>query len=79
MVRGNDCTKISQNGRSQAVRLPKACRFGGRAVKISKEGDKVILEPFEGLAWPEGLWDDFSMDQEFRTPEALSSEESGLD
>ena len=48
-------------------------------MKISKEGDKVILEPFEGLAWPEGLWDDFSMDQEFRTPEALSSEESGLD
>jgi len=38
---------IFQNGRSQAVRIPKEFRFRGNEVKISKKGDKVILEPLE--------------------------------
>jgi antitoxin VapB len=65
--------KLFQNGRSQAVRLPKPFRFKGNKVKISKKGDKVILEPFKESAWPEGFWDDFSIDRDFRTPEPLSS------
>jgi antitoxin VapB len=33
------------HGRSQAVRLPKEYRFAGTEVRVSKVGDKVILEP----------------------------------
>lgn len=39
--------KLFQNGRSQAVLLPKAFRFEGTEVRINKEGDKVILEPLK--------------------------------
>jgi antitoxin VapB len=39
--------KLFQNGRSQAVRLPKEFRFQGKEVKIYKEGNKIILEPIE--------------------------------
>jgi antitoxin VapB len=35
------------HGRSQAVRLPKEFRFEGTEVRISKVGDKVILEPMK--------------------------------
>lgn len=45
--------KLFQNGRSQAVRLPMAFRLPGKEVKISRQGDKVILEPLEQS------WDDF--------------------
>ena len=37
--------KIFQNGRSQAIRLPKEFRFEGKEVFIEKVGDKVILSP----------------------------------
>lgn len=39
--------KIFQNGSSQAVRLPKEFRLQGKEVKISKQGNKIILEPIE--------------------------------
>lgn len=39
--------KLFQNGKSQAVRLPKQFRFQGNEVKISKQGNKIILEPIE--------------------------------
>ncbi len=39
--------KLFQNGRSQAVRLPKEFRFSGKEVKISKQGNKIILEAIE--------------------------------
>ena len=71
--------KIFQNGRSQAVRLPKAFRFKGNEVKISKNGDKVILEPLERNRWPEGFWDAFPVDLDFKTPEALPSKNLSLD
>lgn len=35
--------KIFMNGRSQAVRLPKECRFECDEVYVQKLGDKVIL------------------------------------
>lgn len=71
--------KLFQNGRSQAVRLPKAFRFKGNEVKISKKGDKVILEPFKESTWPKGFWDDFSIDTGFDTPDPLSSKSVILD
>src|SRR5260221_11285287 len=37
--------KLFKHGRSQAVRLPKEFRFEGTEVRVSKVGDKVILEP----------------------------------
>ena len=37
--------KLFLNGRSQAVRLPKEFRMPGKMVHISRDGDKVILEP----------------------------------
>jgi antitoxin VapB len=35
--------KIFMNGRSQAVRLPKECRFDCEEVFVQKQGDRVIL------------------------------------
>ncbi|MFT5090590.1 MAG: antitoxin VapB [Candidatus Latescibacterota bacterium] len=37
--------KLFTNGRSQAVRLPKDCRFEGSEVYIKKYGDIVLLLP----------------------------------
>lgn len=45
--------KIFQNGRSQAIRLPKAFRLSGTEVKISRDGNRIILEPLEQS------WDDW--------------------
>ncbi|HWE99579.1 MAG TPA: type II toxin-antitoxin system VapB family antitoxin [Caulobacteraceae bacterium] len=39
--------KIFMHGRSQAVRLPKECRFEGSEVRVTKVGDQVILEPIK--------------------------------
>ena len=39
--------KLFMHGRSQAVRLPKEFQFEGTEVRVSKVGDKVILEPIE--------------------------------
>jgi len=39
--------KIFQNGGSQAVRLPKSCRFpkNQREVMVKKVGRRIVLEP----------------------------------
>ncbi len=71
--------KIFQNGRSQAVRLPKEFRFKGNEVKISKKGNRVILEPLERSKWPKGFWDLFTEDRDFQTPEALPPVDFNLD
>lgn len=39
--------KLFENGRSQAVRLPKECRFSGEEVAVNKIGEVVILMPAE--------------------------------
>ena len=40
--------KIFQNGGSQAVRLPKDCRFEGQdEVMVYRDGNRVILEPVD--------------------------------
>ena len=47
----NARAKLFQNGGSQAVRLPKVCRFPGeREVIVRREGRRVILEPAD--EWP---------------------------
>jgi antitoxin VapB len=45
--------KLFQNGSSQAVRLPKAFRFPGDCVRISRVGNGVLLEPVfaDAEAW----------------------------
>lgn len=50
--------KLFMHGRSQAVRLPKEFRLPGKEARVSKIGDKVILEPIEKPEKfdPEGLW-----------------------
>lgn len=50
--------KIFMHGRSQAVRLPKEFRFEGKEVRVSRQGDKVILEPLNaGRSFdPEAFW-----------------------
>ena len=40
--------ELFQNGGSQAVRLPKACRFPAQQeVLVHREGRRVILEPVD--------------------------------
>lgn len=52
---GVKTAKIFMHGRSQAVRLPKEFRLPGKEARVSKVGDKVILEPvaekFDVKAW----------------------------
>jgi antitoxin VapB len=47
--------KLFQNGGSQAVRLPRQCRFpeGETEVVVTRIGRKVILEPLND--WPESF------------------------
>jgi antitoxin VapB len=49
--------KLFAHGRSQAVRLPKEFRFEGTEVRVTKVGDKVILEPIDSGAMPWALID----------------------
>ena len=48
--------KLFMHGRSQAVRLPKEFRFEGKEVRVSKVGDKVILEPLEKEPFDVEAW-----------------------
>ncbi len=45
MVIGMMTAKVFENGRSQAIRLPKECRFSSDEVMVNKIGDIVILLP----------------------------------
>ena len=71
--------KLFKNGRSQAVRLPKEFRLKGTEVSIHKEGNRVILEPLEKAEWPEGFWDIFTPDPDFKIPRPLPAKEFTLD
>jgi len=55
--------KLFQNGRSQAVRLPKECRFRGKQVYVRKHGEDIVLSahPFS--------WADF-----FKQPSAFGED-----
>jgi antitoxin VapB len=47
--------RLFQNGGSQAVRLPRECRFaeGDTEVLVRRVGRRVVLEPVD--EWPEGF------------------------
>ena len=51
--------KLFKHGGSQALRLPKEFRFKGDRVTLTKQGDRVIVEPeaFDVRAWLERLHD----------------------
>ena len=51
--------KIFMNGRSQAVRLPKECRFDTNEVFVKKIGNIVLLLPKDNI-W-ETAWDALDM------------------
>ncbi len=42
--------RLFTNGRSQAVRLPRECRFAGKEVYVGKLDDLVVLFP-TGSPW----------------------------
>lgn len=46
-----DTAKLFRNGKSQAVRLPKAFRFEGEEVYIKKVPGGVLLWPKSGSVW----------------------------
>jgi antitoxin VapB len=45
--------KVFMNGRSQAIRLPKAFRVEGSEVYIRKEDNKLVIEPKPQISWAE--------------------------
>ena len=62
-----DTAKIFSNGGSQAVRLPKDCRFTGDEVMVNRIGSIVILmpkdDPWKGMLESLALFtDDFLSD-----------------
>jgi len=61
--------KIFQNGRSQAIRLPKEFRFEGKEVYIRKVGQKVILS-----VKPES-WKDFFYSDKKPTSDFMKARE----
>lgn len=48
--------KLFMHGRSQAVRLPKEFRLPGSEVRVSRLGDKVVLEPIEKPPFDVAVW-----------------------
>ena len=46
-----DTAKIFINGRSQAIRLPKAYRFEGKEVYIKRTSEGVLLIPKDNSIW----------------------------
>jgi antitoxin VapB len=54
-----ETAKLFQNGKSQAVRLPKEFRFGSDRVYIKRIGNVVILLPYQ-TPW-ETLLDSLSL------------------
>ncbi|MEM1082999.1 MAG: AbrB/MazE/SpoVT family DNA-binding domain-containing protein [Verrucomicrobiota bacterium] len=63
-------TTVFLNGRSQAVRIPKAFRFEGKEVSIRRLGDGVLLEPLKVETWPKGYFDAIRIDDsDFERPD----------
>ncbi len=70
--------KIFQNGRSQAIRLPKEFRFEGKEVYIRKVGQKVILS-VKPESWKKFFYSDKRQTSDFmKTREQLNLEERDI-
>lgn len=66
--------KLFVSGGSQAVRLPKPYRFEGqREVRISREGERVILEPAR-RRWSRAFLELSGTASDFPYPEELPAE-----
>lgn len=64
--------KLFWNGRSQAVRLPRDCRFEGTEVEIRREGEAVILTPVHEPSWPDGYFEGLGkVTDDFEAPAPL--------
>ncbi len=50
-----DTAKLFINGRSQALRLPKAYRFEGKEVYIKRVSQGILLIPKNKTVW--GIWE----------------------
>ena len=51
-----ETAKVFWSGRSQAVRLPKEFRVEGREVRLSRRGNRIILEPVpEDWTWLDAI------------------------
>ncbi|MBI9082061.1 MAG: AbrB/MazE/SpoVT family DNA-binding domain-containing protein [Desulfobacterales bacterium] len=77
-----ETAKLFVNGRSQAVRLPKAYRFEGKEVYIKKTPEGVLLIPKDRTAWD--VWEKSLMahDEPFMTSRnqpCKQQERDGLD
>ena len=51
-----DTAKLFNNGRSQAVRLPKAYRIKAKEVYIKKVSQGILIIPKDQSVW--GAWED---------------------
>ncbi|WP_319563029.1 type II toxin-antitoxin system VapB family antitoxin [Marispirochaeta sp.] len=74
-----DTAKIFENGRSQAIRLPKEYRFSGDDVFIKKIDDVVMLIPKDKVwkIFHESL-DKFSEDMVFSRDQEVPQERESL-
>jgi antitoxin VapB len=67
-----DTAKLFQNGKSQAVRLPKEYRFRGSKVYVKKIGNAVVLIPehdsWETLIASLSLFTDNFMEERVQPP-----------
>ncbi len=77
-----DTAKIFINGRSQAIRLPKAYRFEGKEVYIKRIDQGVLLIPKDSSVWDSWERNLNQYDEPFmsrRNQEERQQERAGLD
>ena len=63
-----ECARVFTNGGSQAVRLPKSCRFEEQEVLVNRIGDIVLLMP------KKNPWDSIVAGQAMFTDDFLADE-----
>ena len=60
--------KVFENGRSQAVRLPKECRFDCKEVIVKRIGEMVILMP------KDKIWEVFEKSNQLVTKDFMEDD-----
>ena len=73
--------KLFMNGKSQAVRLPKAFRFSGTSVFVKRHGSGVLLLPTGIDPWSEmaASLDEFAPDLELTREQGAHQERPAID
>jgi len=64
----NDMAKVTWSAAGQSVELPEGYRFEGDAVRISREGDRIVLAPLDPVG--DASIDDEGTDSETGLPVA---------